>query len=121
MRNNHNFFKAKIITDARNCFEDKNETKIDWTVIKKFLKILSVFLIIFTLILFTCFGCFFVLNDPTSLAAQTVTLSSEGATNEKYSDYIGEYQLAGEIKGYNWYRHKDRQDRFLKYNNQGNI
>ena len=89
--------------------------------IKKFLKILSVFLIIFTLIFFTCFGCFSVLNDPTSLAAQTVTLSSEGATNEMYSDYMGEYQLAGEIKGYSWYRHKDREDRFLMYNNLGKI
>ena len=28
------------------------------------------------------FGCFLVLNDSTSLAAQTVTLSSKGASNE---------------------------------------
>ena len=107
-------------------FEAEDEIQIDWTLIKNFLKILSVLLIIFTIIYFTCFGCFLVLNDSTSLVAQTVTLSSEGAANETYPDSIGEYQLAEEeIEGwgvvYNWYRHKDRQDRFLMYNNLGNI
>ena len=106
-------------------FENEDETKIDWTLIKKFLKILSVLLIIFTIIFFTCFGCFLVLNDSTSWAAQTVTLSSEGGANETYPDSMGEYQLAGEIRKfhavYNWYQHKDREDRFLLYNNQGNI
>ena len=105
-------------------FENEDETKIDWTLIKKFLKILSVLLIIFTIIFFTCFGCFLVLNDSTSRAAQTVTLSSEGGANETYPDSMGEYQLAaGEIEKmgvvYNWYRHKDRTDRFLMYNNLG--
>ena len=95
--------------------------KIDWTVTNKFFKILSVLLIIFTMIFFTCIGCFFLLNDSTSLAAQTVTLSSEGGANETYPDSMGEYQLAGEIKGYSWYRHKDREDRFLMYNNLGKI
>ena len=106
-------------------FENEDETKIDWTLIKKFLKILSVLLIIFTIIFFTCFGCFLVLNDSTSWAAQTVTLSSEGGVNETYPDSMGEYQLAGEIRKfravYNWYQHKDREDRFLMYNNLGNI
>ena len=106
-------------------FENEDETKIDWTLIKKFLKILSVLLIIFTIIFFTCFGCFLVLNDSTSWAAQTVTLSSEEGANETYPDSMGEYQLAGEIRKfhavYNWYQHKDREDRFLLYNNQGNI
>ena len=105
--------------------ENEDETKIDWTLIKKFLKILSVLLIIFTIIFFTCFGCFLVLNDSTSWAAQTVTLSSEGGANETYPDSMGEYQLAGEIRKfqtvYNWYRHKDREDRFLIYDNLGII
>ena len=96
-------------------FENEDETKIDWTLIKKFLKILSVLLIIFTIIFFTCFGCFLVLNDSTSWAAQTVTLSSEGGANETYPDSMGEYQLAGEIRGYDWYRHKDRENEFLLY------
>ena len=91
--------------------------------IQKFLKILSVLMIIFSIVFFACFGCFLVLNDT---VAQTVTLSSEGAANETYPDSIGEYQLAEEeIEGwgvvYNWYRHKDREDRFLLYNNLGNI
>ena len=94
--------------------------------IKKILKILSVLLVIFTIFFFTCFGCFHVLNDSTSQAAQTVTLSSEGGVSETYPDSMGEYQLADEeIEGrdvvYNWYRHKDREDRFLMYNNLGNI
>ena len=99
--------------------------------IKKLLKILSVLLIIFTVIFFTCFGCFLVLNDSTSWAAQTVTLSSEGPANETYPHSMGEYQLAeeeiegwgvgGSLTVYNWYRHKDREDRFLMYNSLGNI
>ena len=104
-------------------FENEDETKIDWTLIKKFLKILSVLLIIFTIIFFTCFGCFLVLNDSTSWAAQTVTLSSEGPAYEKYPDSMGEYQLdeEGSITVYNWYRHVDREDRFLMYSNLGNM
>ena len=105
-------------------FENDDETKVDWTLIKKFLKILSALLIIFTIIFLTCFGFFLVLNDSTSSAAQTVTLSSAGGANETYPDSMGEYQLAGEIRKfravYNWYQHMDREDRFLIYNNQGN-
>ena len=112
-----------LITNALKIFQDKNDT-IDMSMIKKFLKILSVLLIIFTIIYFTCFGCFLVLNETTT--AQTVTLSSEGPAKEMYPDSMGEYQLAEEeIRGfltdYNWYRHKDREDRFLMYNNLGNI
>ena len=113
------------ISDALFCFENEEKIRLDWTLFTKFLKILSVLLIIFTIIFFTCFGCFLVLNDSTSWAAQTVTLSSEGGANETYPDSMGEYQLAGEIRKfhavYNWYKHKDREDRFLIYNNLGNI
>ena len=77
-----------------NCFEAEDEIKVDWTLIKNFLQILSVLFIIFTIIFFNCFGCFLVLNDSTSLVAQTVTLSSEGGANETYHDSMGEYQLA---------------------------
>ena len=88
--------------------------------IKKVMKILSVLLITLTIFYFTCFGSFLVLNDDT--IAQKVTLSSEGAANETYPDSMGEYQLAEKEKGgYNWYRHKDRKDRFLMYNTLGNI
>ena len=90
------------------CFEYEYEIKMEFSVIKKFLKLLSFLIIFFTIIFFTCFGCFLVLNDSTSQAAQTITLSSEGAINETYPDSLGEYQLAEEdIKGsnsfYNWY------------------
>lgn len=84
-------------------------------------------MIIFTIIFFTCFGCFYVWNDSTSLAAQTVILSSEGSTNETYPESLGEYQLDeekmqdGSINVYDWYKHVDREDRFLKYNKLGNM
>ena len=107
------------------CFDTEDVPRIDWIIIKKFLKILSLLLIIFTLIFFTFFGCFLVLNNFTSWTAQTVTLSSEGAAYEMYPDSMGEYQLAGEIRGsltvFHWYRHRDRVDRFLMYNKFGNL
>ena len=107
------------------CFDTEDVPKIDWKMIQKFFKILSLLLIIFTLIFFTFFGCFLVLNNFTSWTAQTVTLSSEGAAYEMYPDSMGEYQLAGEIRGsltvFHWYRHRDRVDRFLMYNKFGNL
>ena len=119
MKNGYLLCLAMIIAEAINCLEEKMEITID--VIKKFLKILSIILLLFTIIYFTCFGCLLVLNDSSSLIAQSVTLSSEGGANENYPDSMGEYQLAWEIGGYSWYRHKDREDRFLKYNKQGKI
>ena len=107
-----------MISNTLKNLQDQNET-IDLSMIKELLKILSVFLIIFTIVFFVFFGCFLVLNDT---VAKTVTLSSEGAAKETYPDSMGEYQLAEEeIRGYNWYRHKDRKDRFLMYNTLGNI
>ena len=110
-----------MISNTLKSLQDENEIQLDFFMIKKLFKILSILLIIFTIIFFTCFGCFLVLNDSTSWVAQTVTLSSEGAANETYPDSMGEYQLAEEeIGGYNWYQHQDREDRFLMYNNLGN-
>ena len=97
----------------------KNEKKVDFSLITKLLAILAILLIIFTIIYFTCFGCFLVLNDSTSWAAQTVTLSSEGPANETDPDSMGEYLLVQD--DYDFYRHKDRKDRFLIYNILGNI
>ena len=118
-------FAAMLISNTLKSLEDNNEI-IDMSIIMKLWKILFVLLIIFTKIYFTCFGCFLVLNDSTSWAAQTVTLNSKGAAYETYPDSIGKYRLAEEeIEGwgvvYNWYRHKDRKDRFLIYNNLGKI
>ena len=115
-----------IISKTLRSLEDENGRKVDLSLIKRLLTIFSVLLIIFTILYFTCFGCFLVLNDSTSWAAQTVTLSSEGGANETYPVSMGEYQLAEEeIEGgdvvYNWYRHRDREDRFLIYNNLGKI
>ena len=108
-----------MISNTLKNLQDKNET-IDLSMIKELLKILSVFLIIFTIVFFVCFGCFLVLNDT---VAQTVTLSSEGAANETYPDSMGEYQkIESDGDGsLTVYRHVEREDRFLLYNNLGNI
>ena len=37
--------------------------------------------------------------------------------NETYPDIMEEYQLAAEIRGYNWYQQRNRQDEFLMYVN----
>ena len=85
-----------MISNTMNCFEAEDEIQIDWKLIKNFLKILSVLFIILTIIYFTCFGCFLVLNDSGTRTAQTVTLNSEGPAGEMYPDSMGEYQLAEE-------------------------
>ena len=115
-----------MISNTSEYFENQEELNINLTAMKKLLEMLSFLLIIFTIIYFTGFGCFLVLNDSASWAPQTVTLSSEGPINETYPDSMGEYQLAEEeTEGFltvlYWYRHKDREDRFLMYNNIGNI
>ena len=117
-----------MISKTSKILMEEDERKIDLSMLKKFICIFFISMIIFTIIYFTCFGCFLVLNET---PAQTVTLSSEGPANETYPESMGEYQLAEEeIQGhgvgnsltiYNWYCHKDRQDRFLMYNELGNI
>ena len=104
--------------------EEKEALFIDSSLVTNIILIISLLLIIFTIIYFTCLGCFLVLNDAGTRTAQTVTLNSEGPAGEMYPDSMGEYQLAEEeIEKmgvvYNWYRHKDRTDRFLVYNNLG--
>ena len=130
MRTNLYSCPATLISHTFQCLEDENEIKIDWPLVKKFLKLLTALLIIFTIMYFTCFGCFLVVNDSTSWIAQTVTLSSEGPAYEAYPESMGDYQLAeeeilgwvgGSLTVYNSYRHRDRQDRFLMYNNLGRI
>ena len=117
MINNDHSSSAMMISDTLKSIEIKDEKLIDCKIIKQFLKILSVLLLIFTIIFFSLLGCFLVLNDSTNWAAQTVTLSSEGPMNETYPHSLGKYHLTV----HNWYRHMDRQNRFLVYNNLGNI
>ena len=114
-----------MISKTSKSLQDKDNI-IDLSMIKKFLEILSVLLIIVTILYFTCFGCFLVLNNSTSWVwvAQTVTLSSEGAANQLLPDCMGEYQLAevSDDTEYNWYRHVDRENNnTISYNISGNI
>ena len=113
------------ISEIYRSLQNNNNT-LDYSMIKKFLEILAVFVIIFTLFFFTCLGCYLVLVDSTSLAVQMVTVSTEEQSSETYHDSLGQYQLAGEDLGADgsstvWYRHMDREDRFIMYNKQGNI
>ena len=115
-----------MILNTLKSLEAENKMKIDWSIIFKFIQILFVIMIILTIIYFMCLGCLLVLNSYKARAPQTVTLSSEGPANEMYPDSMGEYQLAEEViqgwdADYTFYRHKDREDRFLMYNNLGNI
>ena len=60
-----------------------------------------------------------------TMAAQTVIVSSEGPAAEMYPDSMGQYQLAEEVISRwvgkrEWYQHRDRDDRFLMYNDNGN-
>ena len=96
---------------------DENQIKIDLSTIGKFLKIFPVLLIIFTIIYFTCLGCFYVAIETPS---QTVTLRSEGPAATSYPDSMGQYGLIeGSLTGNDWYRHMDRDDRFIMYNKFG--
>ena len=106
-----------MISNTLKSLQDQNEI-IDLSMIKKFMKILSILLIIFTIIYFTCFGCFLVLNNT---VVQTVTLSSEGPAYKTYPDSMGEYQLLGGDGSLTVYGNVEREDRFLMYNNLGNI
>ena len=101
--------------------EEKKALVIDSSLVKNIILIICLLLIIFTIIYFTCFGCFLVLNDAGTRTAQTVTLNSEGPAGEMYPDSMGEYQLAGEEKATTWYQHVTREDRFIMYNKLGNI
>ena len=65
-----------MISKTSKSLQDKNYIT-DLSTIKKFLEILALLLITFTIIFFTFFGCFLVLYDSTSGAAKGVTLNSE--------------------------------------------
>ena len=105
-----------MILNTLKSLEAENKMKIDWSIIFRFIRILFVIMIILTIIYFICLGCLLVLNSYKARSPQTVTLSSEGPANEMYPDSMGEYQLAEEE---NWYRHEDREDRFLMFNKLG--
>ena len=99
----------------------EDEIRIDLSLMKRILLTDSILIIIFTIIYFTCFGCFLVTSNPT---VKTVTLRSEGPAAEMYPDSMGEFQLAEVIN--RWvgkrekYQHRSRCDRCLMYNDYGN-
>ena len=111
-----------MISKTLKTLEDKDHF-IDLSLVKKLLEIFSVLLVIFTILYFTCFGCFLVLNGSTSWIAQKVTLSGEGAASESYPDSMGEYEIVEVTKDteYNWYRHVGKKNRSLVYIDFGNI
>ena len=112
-----------VIAKLSKRIEDEKEIRLDFPMIKRIFLVDFLLLIIFTIIFFTCCGSFLVTSTKT---VQTVTLSSEGPANQIWPDSMGEYQLAEEVihrpSGVlRWYRHVNRDDRFIMYSNFGNI
>ena len=115
-------FLAMMISKISKKLEDKKEIRLDFSMIKGICVIDFLLLIIFTIIYFTFFGCFLITYPST---VQTVALSSEGPAAEMYPESMGQYQLAEEVISRwvgkrEWYQHRDREDRFLMYNDNGN-
>ena len=103
-----------MITKISERLEEEKQIRLDLSMIMRIFLIDFLLLIILTIIYFTCFGCFFIISSWT---VQTITLSSEGLASETYPHSMGDYQPT---EG-GWYRHVDREDRFLMYNKLGNI
>ena len=77
------------------------------------------------LILAVAFLTYFELYDELSkwtMAAQTVTVSSEGPAAEIYPDSMGQYNILKEVyhHGRAVYKHVDREDRFIIFNKRIN-
>ena len=75
---------------------------------------MSASLITLTLTLLAYFGLYIELSKLT-MAAQTVTVSSEGPAAEMYPDYMGQYNVLRDVYRYDRavYKHVDRGDRFI--------
>ena len=110
----YKFCTAAVINKVSERIEEEKQIRLDLSMVMRIFMIDFLLLIILTIIYFTCFGCFFIVSGSTQ---QSITLSSSGLANETYPESMGEYQPteAG------WYRHVDRDDRFLTYNKLGNI
>ena len=73
-------------------------------------------LITLTLTLLAYLGLYSGLSTLT-MAAQTVTVSSEGPTAEMYPDSMGQYNILKDVYRYDRavYKHVDRENRFIIY------
>ena len=99
--------------------EHPDEPKI-CKIIKKYLRIKNKKSIIFaslitlTLTLGVYYGLYSELSKLT-MAAQTMTVSSEGPAAEMYPDSMGQYNVLRGVYRYNRpvYKHVDREDRFI--------
>ena len=114
MKFDYHLCLATVITKISERLEEERQIRLDLSTVMRIFLIDFLLLIILTIIYFTCFGCFFIVSGSTQ---QNITLSSSGLANETYPDSMGEYQPTEE----GWYRHVDRDDRFLMYNKLGNI
>ena len=78
--------------------------------------IISVSLIIMAVAFIAFFGLYYELSKLT-MAAKTVTVSSEGPAAEMYPDGMGQYNILKDVYLHNRavYKHKDRSDRFIVY------
>ena len=78
--------------------------------------IISVSLIIMAVAFIAFFGLYYELSKLT-MAAKTVTVSSEGPAAEMYPDSMGQYNILKDVYRYDRavYKHVDRGDRFIIY------
>ena len=76
--------------------------------------IISLSLIIMAVTVIAYFGLYYELSKLT-MAAKTVTVSSEGPAAEMYPDTMGQYTVLREVYRYDRavYKHVDREDRFI--------
>ena len=95
---------------------DKKKQQVYQIFLKSTLNKICVSLIILTLTLLTYLVLYGELSKLT-MAAQTVTVSSEGQAAEMYPDSMGQYTVLREVYRYDRpvYKHVDREDRFIIY------
>ena len=93
---------------------DRKEKKKVCKIIIESLKIICSSLIILTVTFLTYFELYDELSKWT-MAAQIVTVSSDGPASEMYPDSMGQYNVLKEVFRYDRpvYKHVDRKDRFI--------
>ena len=114
MKIDYQFCLATVITKVSERLEEEKQISLNLSMVLRIFLIDFLLLIILTIIYFTCFGCFFIVSGSTQ---QNITLSSSGLANETYPDSMGEYQPT---EG-GWYRHVDREDRFIIFAGKINL
>ena len=97
-------------------FDWNNSPKTVCRIIIESIQIICVSLVILALTVLTYLGLYNQLSKLT-MAAQTVTVGSEGPAAEMYPDSMGQYNILREVHRYDRavYKHVEREDTFIIY------